>query len=101
MWGRGASGQLGLGHSRDESLPRQVQGKLMSKRVAHISVGNRHSLAVATDGHLYAWGGNAHGQLGLGDVRVCLTLTLTRLYSEPDGLMGSSCAAGFDTYWRS
>jgi hypothetical protein len=56
---------LGLGHTRDESVPRQLQGKLSCKRVVHVSCGARHSLAIAADGHLYSWGSNEHGQLGI------------------------------------
>ena len=62
---QGASGQLGLGHTRDESVPRQLQGRLACKRVVHVSCGERHSLAIAADGHLYSWGSNEHGQLGI------------------------------------
>jgi hypothetical protein len=65
VWVQGASGQLGLGHTRDESVPRQLQGKLSCKRVVHVSCGARHSLAIAADGHLYSWGSNEHGQLGI------------------------------------
>ena len=33
---------------------------------SQISAGNHHSLAIKTDGTLWAWGNNAYGQLGDG-----------------------------------
>ena len=36
-------------------------------QVTSISCGNYHTAACTTDGHLYAWGANADGQLGLDD----------------------------------
>ena len=35
-------------------------------RFAQVSAGQSHSLAVGSDGNLYAWGGNTNGQLGDG-----------------------------------
>ncbi len=32
-----------------------------------ISAGSEHSLAVADDGRVYAWGWGEHGQLGMGN----------------------------------
>ena len=33
-----------------------------------VHVGGRHAMAILADGRLFAWGGGAHGQLGLGDL---------------------------------
>lgn len=65
-WGENTSGQLGLGQKTKpthkpqllESIPSQVQC---------VSAGWGHSIAVGTDGRVYSWGLNSHGQLGLGD----------------------------------
>ena len=75
-WGRGDSGQLGIG-----PLP-SVNFKTRSARVepympypvrvpgleavAAISAGDRHSLALMKDGSVRAWGLNRYGQLGDG-----------------------------------
>jgi hypothetical protein len=36
-------------------------------RIASASCGARHSVALTTTGRVFTWGGNAYGQLGLGD----------------------------------
>ena len=43
--------------------PVQVQG--LSSVVA-IAAGNDHSLALKSDGTVWAWGNNSYGQLGVG-----------------------------------
>src|SRR3989338_6370676 len=64
-WGRNNNnGQLGLGDIIHRSSPVQV-GTLATWSIA--SSGGDHSLAVKTDGTLWAWGGGATGPLGLGD----------------------------------
>ena len=41
---------------------------MSSTKWATVACGRMHTVAITLGGHLYAWGGNAHGQLGLGDV---------------------------------
>lgn len=68
-WGLGTSGQLGDGDSDTHivSSPRRVDVLWDSGvRVSQISAGASHVLAVASDGSLWAWGGNASGQFGDG-----------------------------------
>lgn len=63
-WGRNNSGQLGNGTSgSDTNILTPV--KIMDG-VAHVAAGSYHSLAVKTDGSLWAWGYNYYGQLGNG-----------------------------------
>ncbi|KRE21939.1 RCC1 domain-containing protein [Paenibacillus sp. Soil522] len=63
-WGDNSKGQLGDGGSYDYSLgPVQVQG--LSSVVA-IAAGDDHSLALKSDGTVWAWGLNNYGQLGIG-----------------------------------
>jgi len=67
VWGYNYSGQLGLGDSgsgTDRNVPAQVG---TGTSWASIAAGNDHSLAVKTDGTLWAWGDNSQSQLGLGD----------------------------------
>lgn len=70
-WGGNADGQLGVGDVTSRSSPTLVLGGI-SWRTASITnvstgwVGSTYG--IAQDGSLYAWGGNANGQLGVGDV---------------------------------
>nr|WP_275934676.1 RCC1 domain-containing protein [Microbacterium testaceum] len=65
-WGLGESGQLGNNDTRDAFVPVRVSspGDVVFTQV---SAGGSHSLGVATDGSLWAWGSAASGQLGTGD----------------------------------
>jgi len=62
-WGHNDYGQLGLGIGavgNDQQAPVAIGGSTVST----IAAGESHSLAVATNGALYAWGDNTYGQLG-------------------------------------
>ena len=78
-WGSGWQGQLGQGNGTDYSSPKQV-GALTdwSSNSAHLTAGysasGSGSLAIKTDGTLWAWGYNGQGRLGLGN---------TTSYSSP------------------
>lgn len=67
-WGRNNVGQLGLNTLATAAVSSPV---LVSAPVGvkfqDIGIGVDHSYAIARDGRLFSWGGNAHGQLGLGD----------------------------------
>ena len=69
-WGPGGLGQLGRGSiTSDSSIPVQVRGfdggGYLSDVVA-IAKGENHSLALKSDGTVWAWGHNIYGQLGDG-----------------------------------
>ena len=66
-WGRNNWGQLGIGSSGDSSVPVPVRVGT-DKNWSKVAVGAWHSLAIRTDGTLWAWGLNQNGQLGVGDV---------------------------------
>nr|WP_240546060.1 hypothetical protein [Paenibacillus artemisiicola] len=66
-WGLNNYGQLGeYGQSYDRYTPIQVQ-RLSS--VIAIAAGNEHSLALESDGTVWAWGNNSNGQIGDGSGR--------------------------------
>ncbi len=68
-WGLNDHGQLGLGDKKERLTPVEVTG-LPSGEIKKISTSGNHSVAIINDGvndHLYTWGLNDHGQLGLGD----------------------------------
>ena len=70
-WGRGDSGQLGVGDTLSRTRPIQVTQSLAGQpvlpRFVSISAGNDNTLAVGEDGTVWAWGGSNNGQLGVGD----------------------------------
>jgi alpha-tubulin suppressor-like RCC1 family protein len=64
-WGSNNFGQLGVGSQLSYiSQPQQI-AKLPP--VQALAAGGTHSLAATRDGHVFAWGGNLYGQLGVGD----------------------------------
>jgi len=67
-WGANDLGQLGNGTTTASSSPVAVDmtGVLAGKTVTAIAAGHRYTLALASDGSVYAWGDNGAGQLGDG-----------------------------------
>jgi alpha-tubulin suppressor-like RCC1 family protein len=65
-WGGNYRGQLGSGGTSVERTPVQVSGMGPGSGVVAIAAGTAHSLALKSDGSLWAWGYNSDGQLGDG-----------------------------------
>ncbi|KUF97159.1 hypothetical protein AM588_10011026 [Phytophthora nicotianae] len=75
VWGRGDSGQLGIGSAwlkdpENESLmgasrPHLVKG-FDGEKVVQVACGAFHSAAVTEQGHVYIWGKEDYGMLGVG-----------------------------------
>ena len=91
-WGLGTDGQLGNGTTTTSSTPVQVSLPLGVVPVA-VAAGDDHSLALGSNGTLYAWGYNGYGQLGNGtktneDTPVTVTL--------PSGVKATAIDAGTD-----
>jgi alpha-tubulin suppressor-like RCC1 family protein len=62
-WGDDGAGQLGNGEPKqDSSEPESVLG---SAEWGGVGAGDASSYAFTTNGKVYAWGGNSHGQLGM------------------------------------
>ncbi|GMF15482.1 unnamed protein product [Phytophthora lilii] len=75
VWGRGDSGQLGIGSAwlkdtEDEGLlgvsrPHLLEG-FNGEKVVQVACGAFHSAAVTEQGHVYIWGKEDYGMLGVG-----------------------------------
>ncbi|KAJ6680655.1 REGULATOR OF CHROMOSOME CONDENSATION (CELL CYCLE REGULATORY PROTEIN)-RELATED [Salix purpurea] len=64
VWGRSKRGQLGLGKGITEaSVPSKVEA-LEGEKIAKVSFGWGHALALTVDGKLFGWGYLADGRLG-------------------------------------
>ncbi|MFA6866250.1 MAG: hypothetical protein WCR54_01905, partial [Clostridia bacterium] len=65
-WGDNTSGQVGVGTTETINLPQ----KLLVNGVTFIDIACRmqHSMAISSTGTIYAWGNNASGQIGDGNV---------------------------------
>jgi len=67
-WGHNGNGQLGDGTYSNTNTPADTASSLTG--VTAISAGDNHSVALKGDGTVWAWGGNAEGQLGDGTTTV-------------------------------
>ncbi|KAK3573583.1 hypothetical protein QTP86_028178 [Hemibagrus guttatus] len=71
-WGQASDGQLGLANMEEcMRVPRTIKS-LSDVHVVQVSCGYRHSLALSRRGHVYSWGQNRYGQLGLGKEGPCV-----------------------------
>ena len=68
-WGGNYRRQLGNGGTTSSNTPVKVDtsGVLAGKTISQISAGGAHSLALDSEGQIYAWGANYSGLLGNGD----------------------------------
>ena len=70
-WGYNYYGQLGDGTTTDSYTPIEITanfGLIGEETVIIISLGERHSSAVTSEGRILTWGGNNYGQLGDGTI---------------------------------
>jgi alpha-tubulin suppressor-like RCC1 family protein len=72
-WGKGEFGRLGQGDTNDWSEPEEIEyfrdivEAHPEQAIASVSAGAQWSAARTGTGHLYVWGRNDQGQLGLGE----------------------------------
>ncbi|BDR53792.1 hypothetical protein KIM372_16990 [Bombiscardovia nodaiensis] len=67
-WGGNDKGELGTNDLAGRLIPTPVTTNIPTgTRFKQVSAGFQYSEALDTNGHLYAWGENANGQLGVND----------------------------------
>ncbi|MFC6883614.1 S8 family serine peptidase [Actinomadura yumaensis] len=92
-WGRNGEGQLGDGTTTWRPSPVQVSGLTgVVSAPGAVAAGGRHSLAVRSDGTVWAWGSNDNGQLGDG------TTTTRTGPVQVTGLTGVTAVAAGDAF---
>jgi alpha-tubulin suppressor-like RCC1 family protein len=67
-WGANETAQLGDGTTKNAPTPTPLPVRVNTDvKFKTIGAGGGHTCAVSVDGTGYCWGGNWHGQLGVGD----------------------------------
>jgi alpha-tubulin suppressor-like RCC1 family protein len=89
-WGDNSYGQLGKGIGTQSWTPVEVTLPVGITPIA-VAAGAIHSLAIGSNGKLYAWGDNYYGQLGNGSTAQSTTPVLVSL---PAGVTPTAVAAG-------
>jgi hypothetical protein len=98
-WGYNNTGQLGDGSMTDRNSPILVDatGVMSGKSIVQVAGGWGHTIALASDGTLFAWGDGTMGALGNGGS----TSTTTPVPVDQSGALSGvrivSIAAGYDT----
>mmetsp|Transcript_15847 Transcript_15847/g.40533 ORF Transcript_15847/g.40533 Transcript_15847/m.40533 type:complete len:695 (+) Transcript_15847:1646-3730(+) len=64
-WGDGSLGCLGHGDDEDQREPKIIEA-FGDHPVLDICAGERHNLALTSDGRIHSWGSGTYGQLGHG-----------------------------------
>lgn len=87
-WGDNRSGQLGNRATMPSRMPVETElgGALAGKRVVAVAAGGSFSLALTSEGRVFAWGLNDQGQLGDGSERT--------FSSEPVEVVSGGVLAG-------
>jgi len=97
-WGRNNEGELGDGTTISRTTPVAVDmsGALSGKVVTAITVGDEHTVALTSDGRVYAWGRNTYGQLGDGTFTNRTTPVAVNTSGVLSGKIVTAIAAGGD-----
>jgi len=65
-WGHNGYCQLGNGGSSQGGIPTLITVNLSGRKILQIACGSHHSMALTSDGEVFAWGQNNCGQVGSG-----------------------------------
>lgn len=84
-WGVNDQYQLGGGAPAEASTPVAVEGLVSGIR--NLAAGAAHTCAVTANGEVHCWGGNAHGELGLGVASAAPVARPSRVLGLPGPMM--------------
>ncbi|XP_069977308.1 uncharacterized protein ca isoform X2 [Penaeus vannamei] len=88
-WGWGVHGQLGHSSVEDVQVPTAIE-RLAKKKIVLAQGGYAHTVAMASDGSVYAWGCGTYGQCGNGGI-----MKVTRPERVPLPGLATHLAAGY------
>jgi alpha-tubulin suppressor-like RCC1 family protein len=94
-WGYNNYGQIGNGTGVNVQIPTLVPrtGALAGKTLTDVSVGMQHSLALSSDGQVFAWGWNNNGQLGVNSTTSSTLPLLVTGFGALDGKVATAIGA--------
>ena len=92
-WGKDERGQCGRGDGEVAKPTPRILKSFLKTVVISVASGSSHSLALSQEGHLFTFGDNTYGQLGLGDRTVTHRTTPERVKCL-DGVPLSTVHAG-------
>lgn len=95
-WGRGRNGGLGTGTNNSPTTPVGIAFPPSVRGWDAVANGEDHTLAIGDDGHLYTWGYNGVGELGLGSNTAAIYQP-SRVPLPPGATRWTSSAASLNT----
>ena len=91
-WGRASNGRLAIDQAGNIPVPTDadLSGVLAGKTLVQVSRGLSHTLALTSEGTVYAWGGSTNGQLGINSTNggFAPVAVFTEVNSIPTALNG-------------
>jgi uncharacterized repeat protein (TIGR02543 family) len=95
-WGNNSNNQLGDGTTNNSRTPTLISftGLQTGETIQKVSAGQIHSLALTTNGRVYAWGDNSSNQLGDGSTTNRSSPTLINFSGLQDGETIQTVIAG-------
>ncbi len=91
-WGKNDCGQIGNGAQGEVDAP-QLADYFKGITVTAVTIGQKHSLALDSNGKVYAWGSNSSGELGNGTTSPYCTL-VPAIVTLPGGIAAKAIFAG-------